>query len=252
MQEGLVNVNDPLLDYFPECKDLDMDPRAREITLRDVLTMSTGHERDTVGDMCNSEGTPWPEIFFTGKMAYAPGEHFVYNSGGTYMLSEVISRATGKSLFQWLREKLFEPLGITDVSWDVNGKVNTGAWGLLIAPRDLCKVGALYLNKGLWNGQRLLSEEWIDEATAPHVPTLGQGCAGWGCSSASSRRRRSAGARPRRRPRSARCAPTAQRSACKSVFRTAWDGYFDSCQRPPYKGWRCFWLLIYIRPERRR
>ena len=65
VQEGLVNVNDPLLDYFPECKDLDMDPRAREITLRDVLTMSTGHERDTVGDMCNSEGTPWPEIFFT-------------------------------------------------------------------------------------------------------------------------------------------------------------------------------------------
>lgn len=142
--------------------------------------MSTGHERDTVGDMCNSEGIPWPKIFFTRKMAYAPGEHFVYNSGGTYMLSEVISRATGKSLFQWLKEKLFEPLGITDVSWDVNGKVNTGAWGLLIAPRDLCKVGALYLNKGLWNGQRLLSEEWIDEATAPHVPTLGQGCAGWG------------------------------------------------------------------------
>lgn len=180
VQEGLVNVNDQLLDYFPECKDLDMDPRAREITLRDVLTMSTGHERDTVGDMCNSEGTPWPEIFFTRKMAYAPGEHFVYNSGGTYMLSEVISRTTGKSLFQWLQEKLFEPLGITDVSWDVNGKVNTGAWGLLIAPRDLCKVGVLYLNKGLWNGQRLLSEEWIDEATAPHVPTLGQGCAGWG------------------------------------------------------------------------
>ena len=140
VQEGLVNVNDQLLDYFPECKDLDI----------------------------------------TRKMAYAPGEHFVYNSGGTYMLSEVISRATGKSLFQWLQEKLFEPLGITDVSWDVNGKVNTGAWGLLIAPRDLCKVGALYLNKGLWNGQRLLSEEWIDEATVPHVPTLGQGCAGWG------------------------------------------------------------------------
>ena len=164
VQEGLVNVNDQLLDYFPECKDLDMDPRARKITLRDVLTMSTGHERDTVGDMCNSEGIPWPKIFFTRKMAYAPGEHFVYNSGGTYMLSEVISRATGKSLFQWLKEKLFEPLGITDVSWDVNGKVNTGAWGLLIAPRDLCKVGALYLNKGLWNGQRLLTSPPWDRA----------------------------------------------------------------------------------------
>ena len=92
VDEGLVNAADKLLKYFPECEGLDMDPRAREITLRDVLTMSTGHERDTVGDMCNSETTPWPEIFFTRKMAYEPGEHFVYNSGGTYMLSEVISR----------------------------------------------------------------------------------------------------------------------------------------------------------------
>lgn len=180
VDEGLVNAADKLLKYFPECEGLDMDPRAREITLRDVLTMSTGHERDTVGDMCNSETTPWPEIFFTRKMAYEPGEHFVYNSGGTYMLSEVISRVTGKSLFQWLQEKLFGPLGITDVSWDTNGKVNTGAWGLLIAPRDLCKVGMLYLNKGLWNGQRLLSEEWIEEASTPYVSTLSQGCAGWG------------------------------------------------------------------------
>lgn len=180
VQDGLVNVSDKLLDYFTECKELDMDPRAREITVRDVLTMSTGHEKDTVGDMCNCEDTPWPEIFFTRKMAYDPGEHFVYNSGGTYMLSEIISRVTGKSLFEWLKEKLFGPLGITDVSWDTNGKVNTGAWGLLIAPRDLCKVGMLYLNKGSWNGKQLLSEEWIEEAVTPHVSTLGQGCAGWG------------------------------------------------------------------------
>lgn len=177
---GLLRVGDKLLDYFPECAGLDMDPRVREITLRDVLTMSTGHERDTVGDLCNSEDTPWPQVFFTRKMAYAPGEHFVYNSGGTYMLSEVISRVTGKSLFAWLREKLFAPLGITDVCWDVNGEVNTGAWGLLIAPRDLCKVGLLYLNKGKWEGRQLLSQAWIEEATTPHVFTLGQNCAGWG------------------------------------------------------------------------
>ena len=137
VQEGLVNVNDQLLDYFPECKDLDMDPRAREITLRDVLTMSTGHERDTAGDMCNSEDIPWPKIFFTRKMAYAPGEHFVYNSGGTYMLSEVISRTTGKSLFQWLQEKLFEPLGITDVCWDVNDNV-TPVLGDCLSPPGIC------------------------------------------------------------------------------------------------------------------
>ena len=68
--------------------------------------MSTGHERDTIGDMCNNDTVPWPEIFFTRKMAYEPAEHFVYNSGRTYMLSEVIRRVTGRSLMKWLREKL--------------------------------------------------------------------------------------------------------------------------------------------------
>ena len=180
VQERLLRINDKLLDYFPECQGLDMDSRARNITLKDVLTMSTGHERDTIGDMCNNDTVPWPEIFFTRKMAYEPGEHFVYNSGGTYMLSEVISRVTGGNLMKWLREKLFTPLNIADVSWDVHGNVNTGAWGLLISPRDLCKLGILYLDKGVYNGKRLLAEEWVEEATAPHVFTNSCGSAGWG------------------------------------------------------------------------
>lgn len=180
VQEGLLRVEDKLLDYFPECQNLPMDPRAREITLKDVLTMSTGHAADTTGDICNSENTPWPEVFFTRKMAYAPGERFVYNSGGTYMLSEVISRTTGKNMMAWLLEKFFEPLGITDVSWDVHGDVNTGGWGLLIAPRDLCRAGMLYLNKGVWDGRRILSEEWVREATTPHIATNNSSSTGWG------------------------------------------------------------------------
>lgn len=147
VKEGLVDIHRKALDYFPECQGLDMDPRAREITVENLLTMSTGHEKDTVGDMCNSENTPWPEIFFTRKIAYEPGSHFVYNSGGTYMLSEIISRTTGMCLKDWLQSRVFKPLGITDVSWDTNGPVNTGAWGLLIAPRDLCKLGILYLKQ---------------------------------------------------------------------------------------------------------
>ena len=67
------------------------------------------------------------------------------------MLSEIISRTTGMCLKDWLQSRVFKPLGITDVSWDTNGPVNTGAWGLLIAPRDLCKLGILYLNKGVYN-----------------------------------------------------------------------------------------------------
>lgn len=78
VKEGLLRVDDFLLDYFPECRDLDMDDAARTIKICHLLTMSTGHGVDTVGDMCNGI-RPWPEIFFTRKMVYEPGTHFVYN-----------------------------------------------------------------------------------------------------------------------------------------------------------------------------
>lgn len=179
VKEGLLRVDDFLLDYFPECRDLDMDDAARTIKICHLLTMSTGHGVDTVGDMCNGI-RPWPEIFFTRKIVYEPGTHFVYNSGGTYMLSELISRVTGMCLKDWLQTHLFDPLKITDVSWDKHGDVNTGAWGLLIAPRDLTKLGLLYLHKGVYNGIRILTEEWVTEASYPHISTNVQGCAGWG------------------------------------------------------------------------
>lgn len=179
VKEGLLRVDDFLLDYFPECRDLDMDDAARTIKICHLLTMSTGHGVDTVGDMCNGI-RPWPEIFFTRKIVYEPGTHFVYNSGGTYMLSELISRVTGMCLKDWLQTHLFDPLEITDVSWDKHGDVNTGAWGLLIAPRDLTKLGLLYLHKGVYNGIRILTEEWVTEASYPHISTNVQGCAGWG------------------------------------------------------------------------
>lgn len=96
------------------------------------------------------------------------------------MLSELISRVTGMCLKDWLQTHLFDPLEITDVSWDKHGDVNTGAWGLLIAPRDLTKLGLLYLHKGVYNGIRILTEEWVTEASYPHISTNVQGCAGWG------------------------------------------------------------------------
>ncbi len=179
VREGLLHTDDKVLDYFPECRELEMDVRARTITVRNLLMMCTGHAADTVADMCNGD-RPWPEIFFTRKMAYEPGAHFIYNSGGTYMLSEIISKVTGMCLLDWLQKQVFGPLGITDVCWDTNGDVNMGAWGLLIAPRDLSKLGLLYLNKGIYNGKRILTEEWVEEAASPLISTNAQGCAGWG------------------------------------------------------------------------
>lgn len=179
VREGLLKVDDFVLDYFPECRELELDDKARRIKIRHLLTMSAGHGADTVGTLCN--GTkPWPELFFTSKMVYEPGTHFIYNSGGTYMLSELISRVSGMCLMDWLQKHVFNPLNITDVCWDKHEDINTGAWGLLIAPRDLTKLGILYLNKGVYNGTRILTEEWVADASYPHISTNGQGCAGWG------------------------------------------------------------------------
>ena len=173
IDEKLIKLDDRIIDYFPEVSRAGLDENAMKITIRNLLMMATGHGRDSVGDMCNSD-LSWPEVFFHSEMIYEPGTTFVYDSGGTYMLSEIISRVTRKSMFEYMKEKVFEPLDIVDVSWDVHGKVNTGAWGVLIAPRDLCKLGLLYLNKGVWEGKRILSEEYIEEATKPLISTRGE------------------------------------------------------------------------------
>lgn len=171
--ERRIQLDDKIIDYFPEVSREELDERVMKVTIRNLLMMATGHGRDSVGDMCNS-AADWPEIFFGSEMIYEPGTTFVYDSGGTYMLSEIISRVTGKSMFTYMKEKVFDPLGITDVSWDVHGNVNTGAWGVLISPRDLCKLGLLYLHKGIWEGKRILSEAYIEEATRPLISTGGE------------------------------------------------------------------------------
>ena len=178
VKEGLLDIHTPIIHYFPECNDLNMDPRARKITIENLLTMATGHGADSVGDLFNSNDA-WPKAFFMKKIVHEPGKKFVYDSGGTYMLSEIIQRVTGKNLFEWTKEKVFTPLGIKDVFWDNHDGVTTGAWGVLISPRDLAKIGLLYLNKGKYNDLQILTEDWVKTATSLQINTGAHACAGW-------------------------------------------------------------------------
>ena len=170
IKEGLLNVEDRVLDYFKEYDTSELNPRVGRMKVRNLLMMATGHGTDSVGDVCNGDDD-WVRTFFTREMTYEPGEKFVYDSGGTYMLSEIITKVTGKKMADYLREKLLEPLEIRDFLWETHGQVNTGAWGVLIAPEDLAKLGMLYLQKGQWKGKQILTEEWVETASSELIRT---------------------------------------------------------------------------------
>lgn len=177
VKEGLLKVEDRVLDYFKEYDTPDLNPRVGQMRIKNLLMMATGHGKDSIGDVCNGDDD-WVRTFFTREMTYEPGEKFVYDSGGTYMLSEIITKVTGQRMADYLREKLLYPLEIKDFLWETHGEVNTGAWGVLIAPEDLAKLGMLYLQKGQWKGEQILTEEWVETASSELIRT-GTSQHGW-------------------------------------------------------------------------
>lgn len=170
VKEGLLNVEDRVLDYFKEYDTPELDPRVGRMKVENLLMMATGHGTDSIGDVCNGDDN-WVRTFFTREMTYEPGEKFVYDSGGTYMLSEIVTKVTGKKMADYLREKLLDPLEIKDFLWEIHGQVNTGAWGVLIAPEDLAKLGMLYLQKGKWKEEQILTQEWVERASSELIRT---------------------------------------------------------------------------------
>jgi hypothetical protein len=138
--------------------------------------MSTGHATDTLGPHTRGVGSSWVSAVLAQPVTYAPGTHFVYNSGATHVLAAIVQRITGQRLSQFLQQRLYEPLGIDGVMWqtDPHG-IDMGGWGMSAKTEDIAKLGQLYLQKGVWRGKRLLSEEWIDAATKKQVPNANPG-----------------------------------------------------------------------------
>lgn len=175
VHEGLLSVNDPVVKFFPEeMASLGgrVDDKLERMTVRHLLTMSTGHTYE-----------PWPKnaaeggcvrAFLSGHIKNEPGSVFLYNSHATYMLSAILQRLTGQTLTRYLTPRLFEPLGIAVPYWEQcpNG-IDFGGFGLNLTTEDIAKFGLLYLQKGMWQGRRLLSEEWIAEATSKQIENGG-------------------------------------------------------------------------------
>ena len=167
IEEGKLSLNDKVTSFFPEYVPETPSWQWKQMRIRDLLTMNTGHiEEPTVWF---SEGD-WVKYFLETEVPLAPGTHFKYNSPATYMLSAILQKVTGEKLVDYLTPRLFEPLQIKKPRWDVCPKgINTGGWGMSITTEDIAKLGQLYLQKGNWNGQQLLSEEWATLATSKQV-----------------------------------------------------------------------------------
>jgi len=165
--EGLLNLSDRLVDIFPESVPAVISPNLAKMTIHDVLCMGCGHDGCALDVMLGVEGGDWVRAFLGKEVPHVPGTHFAYNTGGTYMLSAIITKLTGLKLIDYLRPRLFEPLGITDVQWDECPRgMNLGGWGFRTSEVDMLKLGVMYLNGGYWNGKRIVSRDWVKLASS--------------------------------------------------------------------------------------
>ncbi|MFT6855855.1 MAG: CubicO group peptidase (beta-lactamase class C family) [Cyclobacteriaceae bacterium] len=166
VKEELLSLDDLVVSFFPEKAPKDPSWQWKEMRIRDLLTMNTGHleEPRPLGQ------EDWVQFFLESEVELMPGTVFKYNSMATYILSAIIQKVTGEKLVDYLDPRLFQPLKISKPEWDTCPMgINTGGWGLHIVTEDIAKLGQLYLQKGKWEEAQLLSEEWMTMATSKQV-----------------------------------------------------------------------------------
>jgi CubicO group peptidase (beta-lactamase class C family) len=174
--EGKLSLDDPVLKFFPDQAPPEPSENLRAMTVRDLLTMSGGHDVEVKG----AGRPPTVRQFLAHPVPHKPGTHFQYNTPGSHMLSAIVTKATGQTLREYLTPRLFEPLGIEDPRWDAHPEgTSLGGYGLFLRTEDVAKFGQLYLQKGKWDGKQLLPERWVEQATSKQVSNDRKGTADW-------------------------------------------------------------------------
>jgi len=168
--EGRLSVDDTVLSFFAEDVPAEISDNLAAMRVRHLLSMVTGHAEDTTRYLHEEPDGNWVKAFLTRPVEHAPGTHFLYNTGASYMLSAIVQKLTGTTLLGYLQPRLFDPLGIEGATWATCPRgINTGGFGLSIKTEDIARFGQLYLRKGVWQGQRLLADSWVEEASARQV-----------------------------------------------------------------------------------
>ena len=166
----LESLDQKALDFFPNISYYNPDPRKENITIENLITMSTGLDwEDDVNYFPMVASANQLEYVFSRPMINDPGSIWNYDTGGTHILSAIIQVVTGKTTLEFAKENLFDPIGISNYSWtqDKQG-IYFGGFGLYLTSRDMARFGYLYLNNGSWNNQQIISSEWIKNSTEPY------------------------------------------------------------------------------------
>jgi CubicO group peptidase (beta-lactamase class C family) len=163
ISEGKLALHDEVLKFFPDEAPAEPSRNLKAMRVSDLLRMSTGHQTEPPRTAKQS----WVKTFLAHPVPFKPGTHFHYNTSATYVLSAIVQKATGKTVLDYLKPRLFEPLGIERPTWETSPQgITVGGYGLSIRTEDIARFGQLYLQKGKWQGKQLVPSEWIEAATA--------------------------------------------------------------------------------------
>jgi CubicO group peptidase (beta-lactamase class C family) len=177
----LQGVDQRMGEFFPETLAANIDPRKKDIKLKHLITMTTGiHWQESSGTYWSTRNTlvqmtqheDWTQFILDQPLVAEPGEKFNYNSGASHLLSAIVQKATGSTAAKYAEENLFKPLGIDDYHWESDPSgITIGGWGLMLTPRDMAKLGYLYLRNGYWEEQ-IIPATWVAESTQKYIDIL--------------------------------------------------------------------------------
>lgn len=166
IHEGHFGLDDPVIQFFPEELPADISDNLKAMRVRDLLTMAAGHATEAEV----SRGKTWSASFLSQPVPYQPGTHFRYNTPATYMLSAIVQKETGETVLEFLKPRLFFPLGIRNPRWDASPQgISIGGYGLFLTTEDIAKFGQLLLQKGIWDEKQLVPSAWIEQATSKQL-----------------------------------------------------------------------------------
>ncbi len=172
--DGKMSLTDKVIEFFPDKLPAEVSDNLKRMTVRDLLTMSCGHDVEPTGQ--REEGVDWVQAFLAHPVVHEPGTFYLYNSLGTYMLSAIVQKVTGEKVVDYLTPRLFDPLHIDKPKWEESPQgINTGGWGLYLKTEDLAKMGQLLLQNGEWNGKQIIPAEWVAEMSKKQVESINPG-----------------------------------------------------------------------------
>jgi len=180
VSEKRLSVEDRVVSFFSDSLPANVDENLAEMRVKHLLTMNTGHEHDATGPVTGAKDGDWVRAFLSLPVEHSPGSKFVYNSAATYTLSAIVQKLTGMRVVDYLKPRLFDPLGIRGETWETCPKgINTGGWGLNVKTEDIARFGQCYLQKGKWQDRQVVPEAWVDAATAKQVPNGSDPASDW-------------------------------------------------------------------------